>query len=557
MQEFARDVPRGKVQMRVSDVPFADLPGQSRLFLDYLSDPASLRPFYPNAVPEPHEVSDLVPQVIERYSTKRDVLCDALLEINAEAGEASLANIIKLRQADCVAVVTGQQAGLFTGPLYTIYKALSAVRMAADLTDRGIKAVPVFWVATEDHDLAEVSSTFVLNGSAGVDEIIYEGDLQASGRPVGNVVFGDDIGELSDRLFAAMGPTEFTAVIRTSVSSAYQSGASFGEAFIRLMAEVLKDTGMVFIDPMHPKVKELGSPLLISAIEKAEELTGALLERNAELRNAGYEPQVLIEPDHFPLFWIADDGRRLALRRDGEGFRVKGERKRFTTEELKAIGLDEPTRFSPAVMLRPVVQDFLLPTACYFGGGAEVAYFAQTAEVYRVLDRPVTPVFHRQSFTVVEPRARRAFEHLGLKFMDVFRGIDAITLKTAQKFDEKGLEARFDEAQTSVNAELDRLYKLLVSIDKTLAESLSKRGKKIAYHISALRKKALLASLRKDETTERRIAALFNGLMPGGVLQERKLNVLYFLNKYGPKFIDWIYDATDVNCKQHRIVELP
>ena len=208
------------------------------------------------------------------------------------------------------------------------------------------------------------------------------------------------------------------------------------------------------------------------------------------------------------------------------------------------------------MILRPVVQDFLFPTVAYVGGAAEVAYFAQTSAVYECLDRPVTPIFQRQSFTIVEPKMRRVLDKFGLRLTDLFDGREKLFLAAAAEIDASGTGRLFADAEERINTELNRLDQQISAIDATVAANLATRRRKIIYHLSALKKKTLLATLRKDATSKRHLEELFELLLPGGALQERRLNVLYFLNKYGPKFIDWVYASTDVKNTSHRLLDL-
>jgi bacillithiol synthase len=552
MQESARELSRGNVQMDITDIPFPQIPHQTRLFLDYISNPLSLKTFYPNVVAKPGQLDDYAARVLSSYSVDRGPVCNALEQINQEAGacERTFENIKKLRDDDCVAVLTGQQVGLFSGPLYTIYKALSAVRLADDLTKQGVKAVPIFWAATEDHDFQEIATTFVPN------TLTYSADPKLAGLPVGSIDLRHDVANVVDDLFEGLRSSEFSTELRSIVEASYVEGTSIGPAFIKLLAQILADRGIIFIDPMDPAVRELSAPLILSAIQNAKSIGESLLDRTRELEKAGYPAQVLIEEDHFPLFWIDEDGKRTALRLHGENFRAKGSRLSFSTDELLSVASQDPERLSPSVMLRPVVQDFLLPTVAYLGGAAEVAYFAQNSVVYSCLDRPVTPIFHRQSFTVIEPKMRRSLDKFHLTLTDLFNGREELFLKAAAELDADAMGQLFADAEERINTELNRLDQRISSLDPTVATNLATRRRKIIYHIGALKKKTLLATIRKDETSHRQINELFDILLPNGALQERSLNVLYFLTKYGPQFIDWVYSATDVNNTTHRVLDL-
>ena len=556
-QESARESINGKTQFRISDLPFAQIPAQSRLFLEYQTDPLSLKRFYPNAVASPSDIARFAPEVLANYKTDRTALCDALTEINnkAGAGEKTLANIELLRQSTTVAVLTGQQAGLFTGPLYTIYKAMSAIKLAHELRLQGTTAVPVFWAATEDHDLEEVSRTYLLANDGGLIESDYVADDRFNGLPVGDVKLDDSVFRLIDEIFSELSDTAFSADLKTQLMDAWKAGSGFGEAFIKSLAKVFADLGLIFIDPMHSEIKQLASPIYVRAIERADEMVSAIRDRDRVLVAEGFHSQVLVEEDYFPLFWHDDEGKRRSLRKTGDGvYRTKETRLEITRDDLIEFATNEPQRLSPGVMLRPVVQDYLLPTVCYFGGAAEIAYFAQNSEAYRVLERPVTPIHHRQSFTIVEHKHRRVLDKFGLELSDLFAGIEEVSLDIAQASSEASRS--FDEAEEKINAELDRIASQVTEIDATVAANFAKRRRKMIYHIGATRKKTLLAQMRNDEVASRQLAGLFTSLLPNGGLQERSLNVFTFLNKFGPNFIDWLYEAIDLEDKDHRIVDL-
>ena len=207
-------------------------------------------------------------------------------------------------------------------------------------------------------------------------------------------------------------------------------------------------------------------------------------------------------------------------------------------------------------MLRPVVQDFLFPTLCYFGGSAEIAYFAQNSEVYRILGRSVTPIVHRQSFTIVETKHARTMKKYGLEFSELFLGMENLLPKIAGKVIDPEAPLIFAKAEETINTELNRLDQQLSKFDPTLADNLAKRRRKIIYHIGALQKKFQRTAFERDETADRQIRAMFTTLLPQGVLQERKLNFASFADRYGMEFIDWVYDEVDPENKDHRLLYL-
>lgn len=559
MQESGCSVSVGERGLRTESLPFSSIPSQSKLFLDYQRDPLSLKKYYPSIVSSHTEAAERIPEVLANYKTDRAKLCDALTRINTQfgAGAKTLENIDLLRNKETVAVVTGQQTGLFTGPLYTIYKALSAIKMSECLTGRGIKSVPVFWMATEDHDLEEVSSAFMIGAGQELAEVRALADETAQGKPVGTIELTDSISAAIDELFTSLPETDFSAELRRQTEKAWAAGNTFGDAFGAFVTDLLGKYGLIIVDPLDATVKQLAAPIYSNALKRSGKIVSALTARSEELVNDGYHAQVLVEKDYFPLFWHTDDGHRVALRRNPDGLlQVKGEKTSFTETELAKRALAEPGRFSPGVMLRPVVQDYLFPTVCYFGGSAEIAYFAQNSEVYRVLDHPLTPILHRQSFTIVEAKHARTLEKYQLEFADLFAGESDVLPKIVDKFIDPNTAKLFAEAEEKINTELNRLDQALSQMDVTLATNLATRRRKIVYHIGALRKKYQFRRAAMDETIGRRIRSAFTALLANGHLQERTLNVTSFLDRFGPNFIDMVYDSIDLNDKGHRIIYL-
>src|SRR5215207_1064867 len=461
--------------LRVESLPFDQIPHQSRLFLDYLKDPVALRNFYPSAIRFHHELQERVPEVLGAYRVDRNRVCDALAAMNGRwgAGEATLKNIELLRESDCIAVVSGQQAGLFTGPLYTVYKALSAVKLAGCLQQRNTKAVPVFWIAAEDHDFAEVAKAEFIGRDCQLKNVEVSNTQHREGQPVGQVKLDDSIDAVVNELFELLPASEFAADMKALVKSAWQPGRGYVESFASMMTSLLGRYGLIFLDPLDPELKRLAAPLYSEAARRAPEIAMALEQRSAELERAGYHAQVLATANSFPLFLHDEEGRRHAVVRVENGkYRAKAIEQEYTAEELATLAQEKPERFSPNVTLRAVVQDYLLPTIAYYGGAAEIAYFAQTAEVYRVLERPATPILPRSSLTVVERRAGRTLERYGLNLGDFFEGLEPVTKRVVEEHLGASTARNFATAEENIHHELDRLRQELQSIDPTLASAL-------------------------------------------------------------------------------------
>lgn len=545
--------------LRVEALPFAEIPHQSKLFLDYLRDPAALRRFFPNAVRNHHELTGYAATVLQNYSTDRNRLCDTLVAMNKNwgAGPETLWNIEKLRAADCVAAVSGQQAGLFTGPLYTIYKALSAVKLAACLSDRGTPTVPVFWIATEDHDFAEVATAEFIDCNCQLTQVTVAASIHQPGHPVGSVVLDDSVRELVLGLKAQLPETEFTDGVIELLGECWAPGVSFGDAFARSMHRLVGQYGLIILDPRDAELKSLAAPLYSAAVAKAPELSAALARRSEELVADGYHAQVLTSPDAFPLFWHSDDGARYALTRVADGrYQAKGFAAEFTLDQLAEQAAAEPDRFSPNVTLRAVVQDFLLPTVAYYGGGAEIAYFAQTSEVYRLLDRPATPIFHRSSLTLIERHTGRTLERYNLTITDLFTGLDEVLARVVEEHLDNGTAATFERVKADINRELDELQERLRGSEPTLADALDNGRRKINYQLNGLRSRFHRAQLTRHSATERQIERTFETLYPEKSLQERHVNIASLLARHGNYVVQWIYDAANIGSPDHQVVYL-
>jgi bacillithiol biosynthesis cysteine-adding enzyme BshC len=545
--------------LRVETLAFERIPQQSRLFLDYLRDPHALRRFYPTAVRFHHELAERAPEVLAAYQTDRQKLCDALEAMNRTWGARSetLDNIARLRETNCLAVVSGQQAGLFTGPLYTIYKALSAVKLAGCLTQRGTQAVPVFWIATEDHDFAEVATAEFIGCDCRLASVQASTAMHQEGAPVGHVTLDDSINETIERLLQVLPSTEFIPEVEKLVRATWQPGTGYGEAFARLMTRLIGRYGLILLDPGDAKLKELAAPLYAQAAERAPEIATALVERSRELEAAGYHAQVVTSENAFPLFFHKEDGTRHAVARAEDGrYRVKDAREEYTNNDLMELAASNPQKFSPNVTLRAVVQDYLLPTVAYFGGAAEIAYFAQTAEVYRVLNRPATPILHRASMTIVERRTWRTLERYGLSLENLFEGLDVVLARVVEEHLGSETASTFNQTEASINRELDGLQEKLREVDPTLAEALETGRRKINYQLEGLRSRFHRAQMSRDRAAHRQIERAFTALYPHKTLQERHINITSLVARHGTYIVNWIYDAINLGSSDHQIVYL-
>ena len=323
------------------------------------------------------------------------------------------------------------------------------------------------------------------------------------------------------------------------------------------MTLLLGRYGLIFFDPLDPELKRLAAPLYSEAARRAPEIGTALEQRSAELERAGYHAQVLATANSCPLFLHDEEGRRHAVVRVENGkYKTKGVEQEYTAEELAALAQEKPERFSPNVTLRAVVQDYLLPTIAYYGGAAEIAYFAQTAEVYRVLERPATPILPRSSLTMIERHTGRVLERYDLTLKDFFEGLDPVTRRVVEEHLAADSAKLFANAEQNVNHELDRVRQELQSIDPTLADALETGRKKINYQLEGLKQRFVRAQMMRDEAAHRQLQRAFDQLYPNKDLQERHINITSLLARHGTYVMEWIFNAINIGSNEHQIVYL-
>jgi bacillithiol biosynthesis cysteine-adding enzyme BshC len=549
--------PKPDLAATPSAVRFSEIPKTTQLFKDFLYDFNRVARFYEQGGRDGHPLAEHARRVVAQ-PYEREAVAEVLTDQNrrAGAGEATLANIERLRQRDAVAVITGQQAGLFTGPLYTLYKALTAIKLAAHLREQGVNAVPMFWIASEDHDFEEVNHCCLVNREGQLTTISYTACPPKEGKPVGQVTLCEEINEDIAELIAALPESEFMPRLAADVRAAYQPGVSFADAFGQLMMKLCGPFGVVLINPLDDRLKRIAGDIYQPALARAPELAAALVEQSQALETAGYHAQVYTSPESVPLF-IMDEGRRTAMVRREDGFfYLKGSEKRFAAEELLDTVSRCPACFSPNVTLRPVVQDFLLPTVAYIGGPAEIAYFAQLRPVYSLLGRVEPVVLPRASLTLIEKRHAKTLGKHGLEFTDLFDGLHEVMVKVVERSVDADTAAVFEETERLFTGQLEKLQESLAAVDPTLAEALKGGREKILYQLHHLRTRFVHNRSKRDETTRTQIERAFAGLYPNKNLQERELNAAYFLARYGYELIDRLYEEVEVGFSHHKLVYL-
>ena len=530
--------------------PMSVLPHITRLYSDYLAmadAPQALRHWYGA---EPIGTSWMNRDVAVPHP---DALADALLRQNVSfgAGNAALHHIELLRQG-ARAVVTGQQVGLFGGPLLTLLKAATAVARAKEATAAtGIPHVPIFWLATEDHDLAEVDQVTLLSKHA--LETLRLG-LQSAGQPVGGLVLGTAVSDCLDQVSELLAYAPVCDILR----ECYTPAETLGSAFGRFMSRLFAAYGLIVMDAAGPDFHALGAPALRAAIESTQELEAALLTRTRELESAGYHAQVLVKPGSSLLFLIdSETGIRHILRHASADVWKAGPNT-FSTAELLAILDATPDRISPNALLRPIFQDTILPTAAYIGGPAEIAYFAQSEVIYRNILGRLTPVLPRFSATLIEPAIATvmASDELTLEAVFAAKTSKELALRLGARAMPIEGKRKIAAVGNAMDQELSVFTDYLASLDSSLGRSALVSASKMRYQMNRLRRMAATFEVQKQASLSKHAEAMVLHLFPNSHPQERLIGGVHFLAISGDGLIDQLVIEAGEMCLGHSVVRI-
>jgi len=543
--------------MKAQCLPFQQIPHSTPLFLDYLAYAPAVRGMFPRSPKFSEWVKDESARVV--YDAARRGKVSEILERQNRAWGASpktLANIERLRRG-ALAALTGQQVGLFGGPLFSIFKALTAVKLAEQATAAGVDCVPVFWLATEDHDLAEVNHVALLSEHGLPERFAVESHAMQShsaDAPVGAVKFGPEIETVVERAATLLGDSEAATWLR----EAYRPGETLGSAFALLFTRLFAEWGVILLDPSDKDFHDLAKPLFRAAIERASEIDEALLGRGKALEAAGYHQQVKVTAASTLLFEVKD-GARTAVRRKNNGNYGGGSEFAVGEEQISAKELldriEEATeKFSPNALFRPVVQDFLLPTLVYTGGAAEVAYFAQAAVVYEKLLGRVTPILPRFSATLLEAKPERILTRYQLGLPDVFLGPEKVREAIAARSLPPELQARFSEAYASTEQSMAAVRESIGKLDSTLIAAADRVRMGLWKQINRLHGRASRAGLLRNEVVTRHADALSHALFPHKALQEREVAGVSFVARYGPELLSNLYRQINPDSHEHQAI---
>jgi bacillithiol biosynthesis cysteine-adding enzyme BshC len=525
------------------------------LFVDYCTRFSAVADFYPGDWRDPAARRDAA-DAAARRPADRDALADALLDQNERWGldAATRTHIEALRDPESIAIVTGQQVGLFTGPLYTLYKTLTTLQLAEEwAAQTGRTVVPVFWVEGEDHDFEEIATAHVFRRNE-VVPLTYAPDLDDNPGAVGRLVLADAIDDVLDRLDEALPASDFKPALMERVRAAYRPGTSLEDAFTRLLHSLVPDEGLVFINPDDARLKALSRPLFRRDIDDPHTPSARIDAASRALREQGYHAQVSARPTN--LFWLGTDGRRRLDLRDNGTFHLRHTDRTFSRPELLRRLDAEPERFSPNVVLRPLMQDHLLPTAAYVAGPGEVSYFAQYEGVYDWADLAQPLIHPRASVSLVEGKVQKVLDKYDRSVGDFQRPLDALFQEVVLDTMAVDVDALFSDTLPQLHQALNALKPELEAVDRTLGAATEATRSALVDEMHALKHKVVRAEKRRQDEVQAQLRKAHVNLRPCGGLQERTINVLYYLNKYSPDLLDALRHLLPTEPTGHHVVEL-
>ena len=535
--------------------PITVLPHISRLFCEFTElrtapADAPVRRFYAGSPFDDHWKQGTTPSL----QADRSALVDALEAQSRTlgAGESTFANLQRLRDG-ARAVVTGQQVGLFGGPLLTLLKAATAIRKAQVASEHGVPHVPIFWMATEDHDLDEVNQAAFL-GKQGVETLrsSFAGHRQ---QPVGGLLLGDAIESALARAEELLNYAPITELLRAS----YTPGDTLASAFGKFLTGVFHEHGLIVMDASTRAFHQMGAPVLRYAIEHADELRDTLLARTKELEQAGYAAQVLVNDDSSLLFLVDESGNRLALKRlptTGGEREWKAGTHTYSDPELLDILAAEPERLSPNALLRPIFQDSILPTSAYVGGPAEIAYFAQCQPLFQRILGTVTPVLPRLSATLIPPAIRIVMDQHELNLRDAMTTADDLSQRLAARAMPVEGKRRIASAGNALDGELNDVQRWMESMDANLGRSAGVAANKMRYQMNRLRRLAANWQLERETFLRKHADAITRTLFPDQHVQERLLSGVQLLAMSSVDLPSFLVENAEQECPGHRVFDI-
>jgi len=513
----------------------------SKLFQHYTSGDGTINDFF--ETPPAH--SDSVAESISsfKFLGDREVSVSMLESFNKAFldSDVTKAQIEKIKTNDSLTVVTGQQVTIFGGPLYTVYKTITAILYSKRLERESNRpVVPVFWIADEDHDIDEVSKLF-LPDSQDTTEITYSHKSYDEAPPASTIELGNELNNVWNQLNDALDQTDFSTRLMDDIRACYRSDKTFGKAFSELLMTYFGKHGLLIAGSLNTDVKTSCKHLLKTAVTSQKDITEALDDTTYALKEAGYHDQVQVQPSN--LFYITESGERIKLQFTGDTWSIPG--KKWTEEELLNSIESQPESFSPNVFLRPILQDYILPVAAYVGGPGEIAYYAQMKEFYGCFGFKMPIILPRFSLTIVESAIDRILDKLPFEWQTYRNRIEDLEKEFVERTESVDIEKLFGIWRSQID-ELSRAKRDEIGeVDPSLKGSVGKAKAAYFSELDKLKGKVYRSVKEQENVQLDRIKKIKTNLFPNGNLQEREVAFIYYMNKYGTDLWDRVIDELE------------
>ncbi|TGE32650.1 bacillithiol biosynthesis cysteine-adding enzyme BshC [Desulfosporosinus sp. Sb-LF] len=491
--------------------------------------------FFPSGDPKIQESFERRAAYLDTRDYSRGILADTLkaYHIQLGANAKTLRMIEELRERETLAVITGQQAGILTGPLYTLYKAMTTIRLAGEQREQlGRPVVPIFWIAGEDHDWLEIRETYILNseGKPGSCSLSGEG----RGESVGNQPV-PSWKEIESQLMRAMPDSEFRSSILKQCRKLTEQAKNLTQWFALTLQWLVQKWGLIFFDPLLPEFKRLAAPLYEQTLKMHVDVREALAERTREWVNLGFQAQIQPTGGEVNLFLSVPE-RRAILYND-QMFSLRGQEEPWNLDALNALLAQAPERFSPNVVTRPVVQEYLFPTLAYVPGPGELNYWAQLGKVFATFGFVMPILYPRLSAVVLTPSWQKSLNKEALTLKDVYQGLSKHRERSVRERDNLDIDERIKQLQIQIEkgyAELEPLEEIHVNVHDWLIRNEAK----VNFQLNYLQKKLWQAQRKRCNKVLLRLQQLEDGITPIHSRQERVYNSLSFVARYGLGFVD-------------------
>ena len=537
--------------MKISSIDFNKLPF-TKLFQDYTSGKDDILNFYETNPFDEKSVNERIDNF--SFSGSRKSTAKVLKTYNQQfdAPASVLKSVEKLADKNSLAVVTGQQLTLFGGPVFTIYKTITAINYARQIENKfGIPVVPVFWMADEDHDFDEVSEIHIPgNKETGSYTLQAEGQM---GNPSGFIRFDDKINNLWSEIKSELLETDFSRELWAIIEEYYKPGSDFGTAFGKLMLRLFSEHGLILAGSNFKPVKKLLYKPIQSAVKNASEHFDTLTKTSNKLEAAGYHSQVYLNESN--LFWLDDDNNRIKIQYQNDFWSAGDEQQSWATDKLIQDIENTPERFSPNVFLRPIMQDHLLPTLSYIAGPGEVAYYAQMKDFYHQFNKKMPIIKPRTSVTIIESGIDRILKKLPFEVEDYSKRIEDLESEYVAAADTPDIEKIFSDWKHKTEKVLEERKVYIGEIDPTLTNSAEKAQAVFSSELDKLKGKVYRSVKEQENVQINRIKKIQNNLFPNGTLQEREVAFIYFMNKYGMDIWDKLLEELESeHTRDHKII---